>query len=304
MAEEGGGAPQPPSAAEGLIAAAADSLVGSYREAPTAAPTTTSNAAAEDLVQKARGLMRRIVAERASPNPSLLHPLAAILEQEELRYEQHTGHPYSNSSRSSHMIGRLVNLIREDDDFFELLSSRLLVEPVHSTKIRAAAVRLLLACVSSWMYPHVFEEEVLVNIKRWVIEDTLKDVANSRQSRSKSTKDADAVDREMLRTYSTGLLAVALGGSDVVEDVLTTGMVGQLMHYLRVRVLGDSSADASTETKPNVGMSASRGRDEARGRVRTAPLDVSRMEDMRVADEQAERGGERVTDAKDRKSVV
>lgn len=55
MAEEGGGAPQPPSAAEGLIAAAADSLLGIYREAPTAAPTTTSNAAAEDLVQKARG---------------------------------------------------------------------------------------------------------------------------------------------------------------------------------------------------------------------------------------------------------
>lgn len=28
------------------------------------------------------------------------------------RYEQHTGHPYSTNSRSSHMIGRLVNLIR------------------------------------------------------------------------------------------------------------------------------------------------------------------------------------------------
>lgn len=68
---------------------------------------------------------------------------------------------------------------------------------------------LLVFCVQ---YPHVFEEEVLTNIKRWVIEDTLKDVAASRASRSKSTKDADAVDREMLRTYSTGLLAVALGG--------------------------------------------------------------------------------------------
>lgn len=61
-------------------------------------------------------------------------------------------------------------------------------------------------------YPHVFEEEVLASIKRWVVEDTPKDIANSRASRSKSTKDADAVDREILRTYSTGLLAVALGG--------------------------------------------------------------------------------------------
>nr|XP_024375694.1 DDB1- and CUL4-associated factor homolog 1-like isoform X2 [Physcomitrium patens] len=217
-------------------------------------------------------------------------------------YEQHTGNPYSNNSRSSHMIGRLVNLIREDDDFFELLSSRLLLEPVHSTKIRAAAVRLLLAIVSSWMYPHVFEEEVLASIKRWVVEDTPKDIANSRASRSKSTKDADAVDREILRTYSTGLLAVALGGSDVVEDVLTTGMVGLLMHYLRVRVLGDASAEAITENKSNVGVSGSRGRDEARGRVRPS-LDVSRMEDIRVSekvsDEQmVERGGERVLDVK------
>jgi hypothetical protein len=70
-------------------------------------------------------------------------------------------------------------------------------------------LELLVLCVQ---YPHVFEEEVLANIKRWVIEDTLKDVAASRASRSKSTKDADAADREMLRTYATGLLAVALGG--------------------------------------------------------------------------------------------
>jgi len=40
---------------------------------------------AEDLVHKARGLMRRIVAGRASPSPCLLHSLAAILEQEESR---------------------------------------------------------------------------------------------------------------------------------------------------------------------------------------------------------------------------
>jgi hypothetical protein len=52
---------------------------------------------------------------------------------------------------------------QEDDDFFELLSSRLLVEPAHSTKTRAAAVRLLLACVSSWMvYTYWLQAIVLV----------------------------------------------------------------------------------------------------------------------------------------------
>ena len=59
---------------------------GIYREAPaTTSNATTGGAAGEDLVHKARALMRRIVAERVSPNPSLLHALAAILEQEEAR---------------------------------------------------------------------------------------------------------------------------------------------------------------------------------------------------------------------------
>ena len=47
--------------------------------------TTGTGATGEDLVHKARGLMRRIVAGRASPNPCLLHALAGILEQEESR---------------------------------------------------------------------------------------------------------------------------------------------------------------------------------------------------------------------------
>lgn len=84
MADEGGGA---------LPAAEGADVPGIYRETAAAAAAaavvpTTSNAttgAAEDLVQKARGFMRRIVTERASPNPSLLHALAAILEQEESR---------------------------------------------------------------------------------------------------------------------------------------------------------------------------------------------------------------------------
>jgi hypothetical protein len=40
----------------------------------------------EDVVSKARGLMRRIVASRPSPDPCLLHSLASILEQEESRF--------------------------------------------------------------------------------------------------------------------------------------------------------------------------------------------------------------------------
>lgn len=87
-----------------------------------------------------------------------------------------------------------------------------------------------------------------------------------------------------------------------MEDVLTTGMVGQLMHYLRVRVLGDAAADASVENRSILGATGNRGRDEARGRVRP-PLEASRMEDIRgsekISEEQVtERGGERVLDVK------
>lgn len=52
---------------------------------------------------------------------------------------------------------RIVSLIRKEDDIFELLSSKLLLEPVHSAKIRAAAVLAGACNCSSWMYPHVFE---------------------------------------------------------------------------------------------------------------------------------------------------
>lgn len=102
------------------------------------------------------------------------------------RYEQQVGHLSSNVSRSAHTIGRLVNLIRvspsvilrfplsmneiksisqgrvkyldieficvqDDDDFFELISTRYLVEGIYSTKLRAATARLLYSCVSCWM---------------------------------------------------------------------------------------------------------------------------------------------------------
>jgi len=54
-------------------------------EGSRGAGADAGSSGAEDLVHKARGLMRRIVAGRASPSPCLLHSLAAILEQEESR---------------------------------------------------------------------------------------------------------------------------------------------------------------------------------------------------------------------------
>lgn len=67
--------PREPAAAAAAVPVSSNNSVG----------TTGTGATGEDLVHKARGLMRRIVAGRASPNPCLLHALAGILEQEESR---------------------------------------------------------------------------------------------------------------------------------------------------------------------------------------------------------------------------
>lgn len=55
-------------------------------------------------------------------------------------------------------------------------------------------------------YP-VFEEAVLENIKNWVIDDTARFPGEDHNCKSK-----EASDYEMLKTYSTGLLAVCLAG--------------------------------------------------------------------------------------------
>lgn len=59
-------------------------------------------------------------------------------------------------------------------------------------------------------YPHVFEEAVLENIKNWVIDDA---------SRIPSV-DHKCPDYEMLKTFSTGLLAVSLAGYAAEVDYL------------------------------------------------------------------------------------
>lgn len=65
-------------------------------------------------------------------------------------------------------------------------------------------------------YPHVFEDQVLVSIKQWVIEDAPKagdgrnGISIGRNSATSGKKASEVMDREMLRTYATGLLAVAL----------------------------------------------------------------------------------------------
>ncbi|XP_010910305.2 DDB1- and CUL4-associated factor homolog 1 [Elaeis guineensis] len=242
----------------------------------------------EALLSKAQKLISKIVATQANPNPRLLHSLATMLEAQEARYVQESGSSSFNNARASHSIGRLCNLVRENDEFYEAISSKFLSESRYSITVRAASARILLSCSLAWMYPHVFDDAVLDNVKTWVMEDPVVygDECNWKQELG-SNKPTDS---EMLRAYATGLLAMSLaGGSQVVEDILTSGLSAKLMRFLRTRVFGEaSSSQRDTSFPPEVKhalvANPTRGRDENRGRSRQV-LDTSRFDGSRIVDE-------------------
>ncbi|KAJ4707628.1 DDB1- and CUL4-associated factor-like 1 [Melia azedarach] len=249
----------------------------------------------EELMAKAQKLMEKITSSPDNPNPTVLHALSSLFEIQESLYLEESGYSSSSNARASHNIGRLGNLVRENDDFFDLISTKFLSETRYSTSVQAAAARLLLSCSLTWIYPHVFEEAVLENIKNWVTDETVRFSGEDRHSKHELRKKG-ASDSEMLKTYSTGILAVCLaGGGPLVEDVLTSGLSAKLMRYLRLRVLGETSSsqkDAShlVESKNASGATSLRGREEVRSRVRqfleTTPSDDQRTTDERALDDQ------------------
>ncbi|EOY29098.1 hypothetical protein QUC31_020955 [Theobroma cacao] len=244
----------------------------------------------EELMAKAQALMEKITSSPDNPNPTVLYALASLLEAQESLYLQENS-PSSSSGRASHNIGRLGNLVKENDEFFDLISSKFLSESRYSTSLQAAAARLLLSCSLTWIYPHVFEEPVLENIKVWVMNETARySIEDNNCKHDLARKEAS--DAEILKTYSTGLLAVCLtGGGQVVEDVLTSGLSAKLMRYLRVRVLGEITAGQNdachlTEGKSLSSAASFRSRDEGRGRVRQV-LETTHIDDPRIIDEKS-----------------
>ncbi|XP_022750399.1 DDB1- and CUL4-associated factor homolog 1-like isoform X2 [Durio zibethinus] len=244
----------------------------------------------EELMAKAQALMEKITSSPDNPNPTVLHALVSLIETQESLYLEENG-PSSSNGRASHNVGRLGSLVRENDEFFDLISSKFLSESRYSTSVQAAAARLLLSCSLTWIYPHVFEEPVLENIKAWVMNETARfsiEDHNCKQDLARK----EASDVEILKTYSTGLLAVCLAsGGQVVEDVLTSGLSAKLMHYLRVRVLGEITVGQNdachlSETKSLSGATSFRSRDEGRGRVRQV-LETIHIDDARIIDEQS-----------------
>lgn len=267
-------------------------------EAPAEESMEVRSEGSEDeaLLSRTQRLISKIMAAEVNPNPRHLHALASILETQESRYMQESGS--SNNARSSHAIGRLVNLVRENDEFYELISSRFLSESRYNISIRAAACRVLLSCPSTGMYSHVFDDTVLDNFKCWVVEDILEgsaDVCNWKRElgRNKPT------DFEMLKTYATGLLAMSLaGGTQVVEDILTSGLSAKLMRYLRMRIFGEASSSqkdtvSQSEAKHTSVSTSARGREENRGRFRQVLDGIKIVDECLSSDQNAEKDREK-----------
>ncbi|KAI3468457.1 hypothetical protein Pfo_025120 [Paulownia fortunei] len=242
----------------------------------------------EVLMATAQSLMDKITSNPENPSPNILHALSTILETEESRYMKDADHSSTNNGRSSHNIGRLGNLIRENDEFFELVSSKFLSESRYSVSLQAATTRLLFSCSLTWMYPHVFEDDVLANLRGWVMEEMPRSSGDDRIWKHDTGK-RKASDSEMLRTYSTGLLAVCLGcGGQLVEDVLTSGLSTKLMRYLRIRVLGDTNTNQKDvnpliDNKSVSNMACPKAKEEGRCRLRqVAESSHSDVETLRM----------------------
>ncbi|XP_059275344.1 DDB1- and CUL4-associated factor homolog 1-like [Lycium ferocissimum] len=264
----------------------------------------------EGLIMKAQALMDKITAAPDNPNPNTIHALSSLFETQESSYMEESGHSASSNGRASHNVGRLGNLIRDNDEFFELISSKFLSERRYSVSVKAAAARLLFSCSLTWMYPHVFEDPVLENLKSWTMDDTTRLSGDDHYWKHESG-DRRSSDSEMLKTYSTGLLAVCLAsGGQVVEDVLTSGLPAKVMRYLRIRILGETTTSQRDATSLLDGKASSTGtgvrsREECRSRFRqvaeSSHLDIPRVAEDTDKDRDRSasrhmRGDERWTD--------
>ncbi|KAI4337391.1 hypothetical protein L6164_015815 [Bauhinia variegata] len=111
---------------------------------PQSQPQSLDGEEEDELIAKAHKLMDNITSAPDNPKPIVLHALATILEKQELRYMEDNGY-------SSFNVGRLGSLIRENDEFFELISRKFLSETRYTTSIQAVAARLLLCCSLTWI---------------------------------------------------------------------------------------------------------------------------------------------------------
>uniref|UniRef100_A0ACD5V8R1 Uncharacterized protein n=1 Tax=Avena sativa TaxID=4498 RepID=A0ACD5V8R1_AVESA len=250
---------------------------------PAAAAAEPEEGNEEDaLLERAQAVMSRVVQQAVDPNPRLIHTLATICDEQVARHlHECASNPLfdNTNTRGSHTIGKLANLMRENDDFYELVFCKFLSDTSYSVAVRCASARLLLSIHNAWtpQFPHAFEDATIANLKNWIREDGEACDWKHLESGKKPT------DTEMLRTYAIGLLSMALySGGQLVEDFLNMGVSAKLMRFLRTRVNGDILSSQKDANLP-LDTKHPRGRDENRGKVRFVQ-DSSVLEGTRAGD--------------------
>ncbi|KAF7005023.1 hypothetical protein CFC21_020174 [Triticum aestivum] len=279
---------EPEQPAEDPAAAEPEEEEEDDEEEETEAPDAEQEAAEDEedaLLDRAQALISRVVEQESNPNPRLIHTLATICEDQEARHLQECASDPSfnnTNTRGSHIIGKLASLIRENDDFYDLVFSKFLSDTSYPLPVRCASARLLLSIQDAFspQFSHPFEDATLENIKSWIKEDGEASDECDWKHLGSGKKPTDT---EMMRTYAIGLLSMALyGGGRLVEDVLNMGVSAKLMRFLRIRVFGDAT---SSEKDANLPLDTKhpRGREENRGKVRLLQ-DSSILDGTRAGD--------------------
>ncbi|MCO5586882.1 hypothetical protein L7F22_040827 [Adiantum nelumboides] len=141
------------------------------------------------------------------------------------------------------------------------------------------------------MYPDAFDDSVLSNIKQWVAEENPDfDRAGLTKAGSNSSKSLACLDWDVLKTYSLGLLAIALTtGGGIIEEMLGRGVASKLMHFLRLRVLKESATQKEAALAGEnriIGVTSARNKDS---RIKL-PVEVMQIESTRDVPEIPGRG--------------
>ncbi|KAL7150607.1 hypothetical protein ABFS83_05G124800 [Erythranthe nasuta] len=199
-------------------------------------PENEADGEMEVLTARVKSLMDKITENSDNPSPILINAISTILESLESRYTNDQGQSSTFTSILGN-AGRIMELIKENDAFFQLISSKILTDRRYSVSAKAATARLVFSCLPSWLYQ--LEDDVLDIIGGWVMDETTP----------------DTLELETLQTYSIGALSrvftlCLVCDSEPAERFLTSGLPAKLMQILRIEVL--CAASSTSETKASL----------------------------------------------------
>eukprot|EP00899_Mesostigma_viride_P002695 jgi/Mesvir1/12426/Mv00591-RA.2 len=205
----------------GASLASAEGDAGGSEPPPVTQLATGSAEREAAVLAKAKELLRVLKTVDSPLNEEatsvILHNLAYIFEKEEGRYLELVGDPYSHQ-RSNFTIGKLINLVKDNDEFFHKYAGEYLHGRAYSHRLRAASARLslvLLQCLQQLQFP--FTDEVAVQRLRDLVRDGLQlrlaAVTTRATGRAQGAPPGAPLTSPRHAARSSGALSSSAGGS-------------------------------------------------------------------------------------------